>query len=66
MILTVNGEQHEAAGGATVSSLLEALGLQADATVVEHNGVIVERAAYGSTSLADGDTLELVRFVGGG
>lgn len=33
---------------------------------VEHNGRIVPKAEYGSTRLSDDDTLEIVRFVGGG
>lgn len=33
---------------------------------VELNGVIVSKANYDSTLLTDEDTLEIVRFVGGG
>jgi thiamine biosynthesis protein ThiS len=65
MQLKINGELREVAA-ATVLGLLEELGLQAAAAVVEQNGVIVDRATYGSTRLAEGDVLEIVRVVGGG
>ena len=66
MQVTVNGETREVAEQTTVAALLEALGLRADVTVVQRNGDVVERDRYGDTALAVGDTLELVRFVGGG
>ncbi|OGP70976.1 MAG: thiamine biosynthesis protein ThiS [Deltaproteobacteria bacterium RBG_13_60_28] len=65
MQLTINGEDREVAA-ATVLALLEELGLNPQATVVERNHEIVDRAAYGETNLAAGDVLELVRIVGGG
>jgi sulfur carrier protein len=66
MTLTVNGEIREFADDITVQNLLEALELTPAATVVERNGDIVERGRYADTTLKNGDTLELVRFVGGG
>jgi sulfur carrier protein len=63
--LTINGESREVAAG-TVLSLLEELGLHPQGTVVERNREIVDREAYGETPLSEGDTLELVRLVGGG
>ncbi len=65
MRLTINGEPRYVAA-ATVLALLEELGLRPGTSVVERNGVIVERAAYGATALKEGDVLELVRIVGGG
>ena len=65
MKLTINGEDRDLAAP-TVSALLEELGLNPKATVVEQNGEIVARDAYGKTPLAAGDVLELVRIVGGG
>jgi sulfur carrier protein len=64
--LTVNGARREAPDGCTVAALIARVGLQESATVVELNARIVERARYATTVLADGDVLELVRFVGGG
>jgi len=66
MKLTINGEARDVAEGATVLSLLEDLGFRPEVTVVELNADILERSNFGDTALSDGDTLEIVRFVGGG
>jgi sulfur carrier protein len=65
MKLTINGVERDVASG-TVLALLEELGLNPQATVVERNGEIVNRDRYRETRLAAGDVLELVRLVGGG
>jgi sulfur carrier protein len=66
MTVTVNGREEVLAQGATVESLLDALGLGAQYALVERNGEPVERASYGATELADGDTLVVARPVAGG
>jgi sulfur carrier protein len=64
--VTVNGRERAAAPGDTIESLLERLGLAAQYALVERNGEPVERARYGETALADGDTLVVARPVAGG
>lgn len=66
MKLKINGEEREIADGLTVTALLEELKIRPARVVVERNREIVAREAYGITRLADGDTLEIVHFVGGG
>jgi thiazole synthase len=66
MKLKINGEEKETADGLTVTALLEELKIRPARVVVERNREIVPREAYGTTPLADGDTLEIVHFVGGG
>ena len=66
MNITLNGETREVAPGTTVHKLILDLGRKPAATVVERNGDILDRDAYTSVSLSDGDTVELVQFVGGG
>ncbi len=66
LAVTVNGERREAPAGATVQSLLESLGLDPAHVVVECNGEILRRDDFASTPLAADDTLEIIRFVGGG
>ena len=66
LAVTVNGERREAPAGATVLSLLESLGLDPTHVVVERNGEILRREDFPSTPLAEDDTLEIIRFVGGG
>ena len=64
--LVVNGEPRRVPGPATLIDLLAHLGLDARTVVVELNREIVRRPRLGETSLADGDAVELVHFVGGG
>lgn len=66
MKLKINGEEREIADGLTVTTLLEELKIRPARVVVERNREIVAREVYGITRLADGDTLEIVHFVGGG
>ena len=64
--IIVNGKSRSVKAGATVASLLDVLGLKPGMIVVEHNREILPRDGYGQVSLAPGDRLELVHFVGGG
>ncbi|HSC40755.1 MAG TPA: sulfur carrier protein ThiS [Candidatus Binatia bacterium] len=66
MKLKINGEEREIVDGLTVTALLEELKIRPARVVVERNREIVAREVYGITRLADGDTLEIVHFVGGG
>jgi len=66
MNITVNGEVREVEAGVTVQSLLDAMEINCEAIVVQRNDDIVTKDAFADTAIADGDTLELVRFVGGG
>ncbi|OLC03795.1 MAG: thiamine biosynthesis protein ThiS [Gemmatimonadetes bacterium 13_1_40CM_4_69_8] len=63
--VVVNGEPRAVAPG-TLLELLAALGLDPRTVVVEHNRRIVRRPALGEVTVAAGDTIELVHFVGGG
>ncbi|HEX3235374.1 MAG TPA: sulfur carrier protein ThiS [Gemmatimonadales bacterium] len=62
----VNGETREIAGPATLLELLAQLGLDPRSVVVELNREIVRRPRLAETPVAEGDTIELVHFVGGG
>ena len=62
----VNGERRAVARGATLLDLLGTLALDPRAVVVEHNRAIVRRPRLGSVTVAPGDAIELVHFVGGG
>jgi len=50
----------------TLDSLLEQLSLKQDRVAVELNRELVPREQWSVTSLAEGDRLEIVHFVGGG
>ena len=62
----LNGKERDVAAGHSVRSLVESLDLHPSLVVVELNREILARDAYGETPVRDGDTLELVHFVGGG
>ncbi|MBQ4466080.1 MAG: sulfur carrier protein ThiS [Oscillospiraceae bacterium] len=64
-MVKVNGTQMEAAG-MTVARLVEQEGYDRARVAVECNEAIVPKAAYDSTVLQDGDSVEIVGFVGGG
>lgn len=66
MRVTANSEPVDLPDGATLAELLTALGLGGKWVIVERNGEPVPRAALGTTVLAEGDRLELVRAVAGG
>ena len=66
MRLQLNGEPREFEAPLTVASLVEKLGLDARKVAIERNLEIVPRSAYASTTLGEGDRLEIVNFVGGG
>lgn len=64
-MVRING-QDVSADGMTVSEYLETTSFDAKRIAVEKNGEIVPKATYGETVLCDGDTVEVVSFVGGG
>lgn len=66
MRVTANGDPVEVGDGATVADLLALLDLGGRWVLVERNGEPVRRADLGTTRLAEGDRLELVRAVAGG
>jgi thiamine biosynthesis protein ThiS len=66
MKIRVNGEEREIADGLNVARLLEELQIRPGRVVVELNRSIVSRETHASTQLKEGDTLEIVHFVGGG
>lgn len=66
MRLTINGDERELAEGMTVADLLAQLELDPSSLAVERNQELVPRSEHATTSLYEGDTLEVVTLVGGG
>lgn len=66
MQVTINGKPTETSTGGTVQNLLDQLRLDSRQVVVERNRDIVPRQRFSEELLAEGDTLEIVHFVGGG
>lgn len=65
-MIQVNGKPLDGFADKTVAALLEAQGFKPERVAVERNGAIVRRADFGAVTLADGDKIEIVHFVGGG
>jgi thiamine biosynthesis protein ThiS len=65
MRLTVNGETMET-GAETLKGLIEELNLEPEGVAAEVNMVVIRKKEYGNTRLSEGDSVEIVRFVGGG
>jgi len=63
--LTVNGERRDVPEGLTVGALVARLGIRGR-VAVELNGEVLRQAQHPEVTLRDGDTLEVVTFVGGG
>ena len=64
-MVKVNGKELDLAG-MTVSEYLETTNYDPKRIAVERNGDIVFKSQYDTTDLEDGDSLEIVSFVGGG
>ena len=64
--LQINGKPVELEHPTRLLTYLDQLGVNPRAVAVEHNGTIIERAAYGDLTLDQGDSVEIVRMVGGG
>ncbi|MBQ8309708.1 MAG: sulfur carrier protein ThiS [Clostridia bacterium] len=64
-MIKINGEEMNIAGK-TLAEYLATANYDRKRIAVERNGNIVPKAQYGETVLQDGDSLEVVSFVGGG
>jgi sulfur carrier protein len=66
MMIKVNGEVMEGLEGLTIAAFIEKQNYPDRMLAVECNGAIVPRKTWEEKCLADGDCVEVVRFVGGG
>jgi thiamine biosynthesis protein ThiS len=66
MKILINGEDRDLPASATLTTLVDDLGMKSDRVAVELNRNIVPRDQWSATTLAEGDRLEIVHFVGGG
>ncbi len=64
-MVKVNGTELDIAGK-TVAQYLTTTNYDPKRIAVERNGDIVFKSQYDATILQDGDSLEIVSFVGGG
>jgi len=64
--LTLNGKPRALPGDTPLLDLLAQLGVDRRTIAVAHNGEVIPRDTYESVILRDGDSVEVVRMVGGG
>lgn len=65
MELRINGETRNI-DASTLYDVIESMELEPSRVAVELNGSIVPRAEFKDRRVKDGDSLEVVHFVGGG
>lgn len=66
MEITVNGKKRPFTAPLDVGGLLRALGVNPRAVVVERNLKVLNRDDMEGIPVLDGDTIEIIRLVGGG
>jgi len=64
--VTINGERQTLSEALSLADLLHQLRLNQRRVAIEVNREIVPRELYAAHTLADGDEIEIVHFVGGG
>ncbi len=66
--LKINGVERDFPDGLpqTIEELIKELGLSSAAVVAELDKQIIERQNFAATSLKNGQSIELIRLVGGG
>jgi thiazole synthase len=62
----VNGETRAVALGSTIAEMLRVIGINPLKVAVERNLEIMPRSTFEDEQVRDGDSFEIVHFVGGG
>ncbi len=62
----VNGKQREIEAEVDIVALLRSLQIDPRTVAVAHNGEVVSRDRYPEVIVREGDSVEIVRMVGGG
>jgi thiamine biosynthesis protein ThiS len=66
MQVTINGEARELQEGSSLQDMVTMLELNTKKVAIEHNMAIIPKSLLAETALNDGDTIEIVQFIGGG
>ena len=66
MTITLNGDRFEIMRSLTVTELLAHLDIDPRRVAVEHNLIVLKRDALDRAVIQEGDSVEIVNFVGGG
>jgi len=66
LLIQLNGESREVHDRSTLNDLVSELSLAPARIAIELNHLVVRRDKWAETTLAEGDRIEIVHFVGGG
>jgi thiamine biosynthesis protein ThiS len=66
LTVIVNGNQIVIPEGSGIGELIKSLAMNPERVAVEVNKRIIRRANWDSTTISEGDKVEIVHFVGGG
>ena len=66
MHIMINGQKKEIFAAQNLREIVGQFSSNPAALIAEVNGTIVKKAQWDAVSVNDGDTIELVSFVGGG
>jgi sulfur carrier protein len=66
VVITLNGDRFELEQPLSVTDLLTRLDIDPRRVAIEHNLSILKRQTFPEVVVKDGDTVEIVNFVGGG
>ncbi len=64
--VTINGKPYELERPIAVAAYLESKGLAGRRLAVAVNGVVLQQEEFATTTVKDGDRMEIVRPIGGG
>lgn len=64
--VTINGRPHSLDREMVVPEIVAHLAISHPRIAVAHNGSVLRQEEHATTVIRDGDTLEIVRMVGGG
>ena len=66
MKITLNGKEKEFQNIENLTGIIQQFGKHQSHVIAEVNGEIIKSLNWNNTPIKDGDTIELVNFVGGG
>jgi thiamine biosynthesis protein ThiS len=66
LTVIINGNQIVIPEGSGIGELIKSLDMNPERVAVEVNKRIIRRANWDSTTISEGDKVEIVHFVGGG
>ena len=66
IMVEVNGDPRSVTAGCSIAAMLREIGIDPRKVAVEHNREVVPRSTLDDVQVRDGDSFEIVHFVGGG